>query len=546
MGFPDNSVYIIKALENDLHPLKPYIEDRKWLKIVQNAKFEYKFLKFTAGIDMKGIYDTFLAEQLITDNVYTGLAALALKYTPISLDKSIRDTFHNSKGDFSIEQLDYAAKDAQVLFPIWSAQSRKIGEFNLERVSDLEFDLVRVVGEMELEGVPVDVNRWNTILAEYRERHEQSRLRMHELLFDSGALEEQTSLFEREGINLNSPKQVKEAFHRIGIDVTSTNERELALIDHPVAQEMLNYRGLQKVLSAYGDTFTGSIHPFTKRIHADFQQIGTQTGRFSCKEPNMQQMPEEFRQCVYLPGYKIVVADYAQIELRILAEISGDPALLSAFETGGDPHTVTAAQMFRVPVESVTKSQRFIAKTINFGLAYGMGFTKLRDILNFQKPDNEKVSIEETKSLLNRYKVTYKKAIEWLGYAGNAGYARGYSETMLGRKRFYRKPDYNSSKDYDSEVASIKRQAANSVIQGTNADITKLAMLDIFRELNLYGLRGRIILQVHDEIVVLAHDRSAETVKEVVEASMVNAAKTLLKSVPVKADAVVSDIWKKD
>lgn len=545
IGFPDGKVFVINALENDLDPLRPYIEDRAWLKIVQNAKFEYKFLKYHAKIDMKGVYDTFLAEQLVTENIYTGLAGLTTKYTDETLDKSVRTSFYDQKGDFSTTQLEYAAKDAEILFPIWRAQSPKLEEFKLGQVSELEFDLVRVVGNMELEGVPIDLERWTTKLEEYRRDHEQSRLRMHELLFDDGKMNEQMGLFERNSINLNSPRQIKDAFAKIGLDVNATNERELALIDHPLAKEMLNYRRLQKILSAYGETFIGAIHPFTKRIHADFQQIGTQTGRFSCKEPNLQQMPEEFRHCVSLPGYKIVVADYSQIELRILAQISGDPSLTRAFDMGGDPHTATAAQMFNIPIESVTKDQRFIAKTINFGLAYGMGWTKLRDILNFGKHEKDMISIDETKELLFRYKRTYRKAIEWLTYAGNAGFARGYSETMLGRRRFFNKPS-PSSENYDNEVASIKRQAANSVIQGTNADITKLAMLDIFNELNLYGLRGSIILQVHDEIVVLAHERSAETVKEVVESAMINSAKTLLKSVPVKADAVVSDIWKKD
>jgi DNA polymerase-1 len=200
--------------------------------------------------------------------------------------------------------------------------------------------------------------------------------------------------------------------------------------------------------------------------------------------------------------------------------------------------------MFAIPIDTVTKEQRFIAKTINFGLAYGMGYMKLRDILNFDRHPKDYISVGDTKSLLLRYKNTYKKAIEWLTYAGNAGFARDYSETMLGRRRFFTKPKLGP--EYDMEVASIKRQAANAVIQGTNADITKLALLDIYTELNLYDLRASIILQVHDEIVVLAHERSAETVKQVVEASMINAAKSLLKNVPVKADAVVSDMWKKD
>jgi DNA polymerase-1 len=545
IGFPDDTVYVLKWLENDMSFLRPYLEDRKWLKLAHNAKFEAKFLKHFAGAEIRGIFDTFLAEQLVTANVYSSLLTVAQKYTGVVLDKSIRTSFFESKGtDFTTEQLDYAAKDAQILFPIWEAQKKIIEEFNLSRVAELEFDLVRVVSAMELEGVPIDLDLWSSKLRDYERQHEESRLKMHEIIFDDNKVWEQTGLFERDSINLNSPKQILDAFDKIGIKTKATNERELALIDHPAARELLNYRRLQKILSAYGDTFTGAIHPFTQRIHADFQQIGTHTGRFSCKEPNMQQMPEEFRHCVTLKGRKIVVADYSQIELRILAEISGDPALTQAFDMGDDPHKATAAQMFNMPIDEVNKEQRFIAKTINFGLAYGMGYTKLRDMLNVTRDKDNQLSIEDSKSLLFRYKKIYKKAIEWLNYAGNAGFARDYSETMLGRRRYFVKPE--AGPDYDREAASIRRQAANSVIQGTNADITKLAMIDIYDELNMYDLRANIILQVHDEIVVLAHERSAETVKEVVEASMINAAKTLLKTVPVKADAVVNDIWKKD
>jgi DNA polymerase I len=547
IGFPDGSVDILNVRKdpNALMVLRPYLESRKWTKLVHNAKFETKFIKYFCDGEMKGVYDSFLAEQLLTSDSYASLATVAAKYTGERLDKSVRESFFESKADeFSDEQLAYAAKDAEILFPIYKAQSPLISTYTMDRVADLEFDLVRVVASMELEGVPIDTDKWNHKLEEYKLEHEASRLKMHEILFDDAGLWEQQGMFERDAINLNSPKQILEAFKKIGIKATATDERSLSIIDHPAARELLNYRKLQKILSSYGETFLGEIHPFTNRIHADFQQIGTQTGRFACKKPNMQQMPAEFRYCVGAKGYKIVVADYSQIELRILAELSEDPALTQAFDLGDDPHKATAAQMFGIPIDTVTKEQRFIAKTINFGLAYGMGFMKLRDILNFEKPDSQKISIADTQSLLYRYKKTYKKAVEWLQYAGNAGFARNYSETMLGRRRFFTKPAVGA--DYDKEVASIKRQAANAVIQGTNADITKIAMLDIYNELKLYNLRASIILQVHDEIVILAHERSAEEVKKVIEASMINSAKTLLKNVPVKADAVVSDIWKKD
>jgi DNA polymerase-1 len=240
----------------------------------------------------------------------------------------------------------------------------------------------------------------------------------------------------------------------------------------------------------------------------------------------------------------MVVADYANIELRILAELSGDPALISAFASGEDPHKSTASLMFNIPIENVTKDQRFIAKTINFGISYGMGPTKLMDMLNKDKPEKEWLSFRKVAGIMNRYKDTYRKASDWLLETGNLAYRRGWSETMLGRKRWYDRPD-NKQSDWDAQVAAIKRKGANSPIQGTNADITKLAMLNLYHDLRTYNYKADIILQVHDEIGVLAHNSQAEAVKSLVVESMEGSAKELLKLVPVKVDVYASDVWKK-
>jgi DNA polymerase I-like protein with 3'-5' exonuclease and polymerase domains len=314
------------------------------------------------------------------------------------------------------------------------------------------------------------------------------------------------------------------------------------MIDHPAAKELLEYRRVQKILSSYGETFLDQIHPFTGRIHADFDQIGTATGRFSCRNPNLQQMPDEFRQCVSLDNHKIVVADYSQIELRILGELSQDQRFVESFVKGIDLHTNTAAIMFDVPLDKVTKEQRFIAKSINFGIAYGMGPNKLSDILNAGKPPRERLPIERVKTIFNKYKATYSGVIKWLAEAGDTAYRQGYSTTMMNRRRYYMAPQGD---DIDFQIAGIKRQGANSPIQGTNADITKLALIDLHKVLKENHFRAQIILQVHDEIVVLAHKTQAEAVKEIVVDSMTQSAQTLLKTVPVKADAYISDMWKK-
>lgn len=537
----------------DIRPILPFLESFQWKKIIQNAKFEAKFFQNHFQTAINNIFDTYLAEMLITSEPTKGLGSLiniASKYAGVQLDKDIRTSFFDKvSSEFTQEQLAYAAKDVEVLFPIMDAQLDLLSRYDMERVAELEFDLVKVVAAMELEGVPIDQRFWESKIREVERLHEESRLKMHELVFDVAGVTEQMGLFERDAINLNSPKQVKDIFNRIGIKVDATNEREIALIDHPAAQELLRYREYQKVLSAYGSTFLGAVHPFTGRIHADFKQIGTETGRFACREPNLQQMPPEFRECVRLDDWTIVGADYSQIELRILAELSGDPAFLAAFNTGHDLHMSTASMMFNIPISSVTKSQRFIAKTINFGISYGMGAGKLMDILNAEasKEGNRKHKYPEVKALMERYQKTYKVVYEWLNDAGASALARGYSATMLNRRRFYERPDINSlsEDDYTMQVAAIRRKGANSPIQGTNADITKIAMVDLYNELEDAGYRAKIIIQVHDEVVLLAHKRQAEAVKEVVVNSMKKSAEKLLKKVPVKADAYIAEAWQK-
>lgn len=547
IGFPDE-VYVINTGKVGINALMPFFADHKWLKIIQNAKFDTKFLIHYYNLKTNSIFDTKLAEHLLTsDEAWssTSLKALAKKYMDIELNKDIRESFINmpAMNMFSQEQLDYAARDAQILFGIYDQQKVLLEEKGMTKVSELEFELAPVVGHMELTGVPIDINKWNKKLEDYRKKHEESRLEMHRLIFDEGKLDEQVGMFERDAINLNSPKQIKEAFQAIGIDIEATNEREISLISHPAAKELLNYRKLQKILSSYGGTFIDKIHPFDGRIHADYQQLGTATGRFSCKDPNLQQMPEEFRECVSEKDMMIIAADYASIELRILAELSDDQNFIKAFSTGDDPHKSTAAIMFNISLDQVSKEQRFIAKTINFGISYGMGPNKLMDMLNQKREPGHYLKFGQVNALMKKYKETYAKANQWLSDAGNRAYRQGYSETMYGRKRFYTRP--TPGPDFDNAVASLKRQGANSPIQGTNADITKLAMLNLYNDLRNYGYDANIILQVHDEIGVLAHKRQAMAVKDIVEESMINSAQEILKKVPVKVETSVSDIWEK-
>jgi DNA polymerase-1 len=477
------------------------------------------------------------------------LEALALKYLGRVLNKEIRKTFGMMKPMqvFTKEQLAYGVEDTEVLFPIYNMQLEALKEKELLKVAELEFELTEVVADMEETGVPINQDKWHDIYRTYQQKHEDSRIKIHELVYDHYNLTEQLGMFERAAINLNSPAQVKAMFQKIGVKIDSTDERALGLVNHPVAKELLEYRKFQKIMTSYGDTFLNEIHPFDNRIHADFMQIGTETGRFSCRKPNMQQMPKEFRECVSDPNYSIVVADYSQFELRILAEMSRDPVLIQAFNSGADLHRATAALMFDIIIEAVTDDQRQAAKTLNFGMVYGMGPGKLMDSLNAGKEEKDKITLARAKALVGRYKATYVKATTWLQEAGTTAYRQGYSMTTFGRKRFFTRPKFNGNQDdFDQEVASIKRQGANFCIQGGNADCTKLAMINLHNELEEYFKGSKIILQVHDEIVVLAQKSQAEAVKQLVEETMVKAAQEFITVVPIMADAKVVDCWKKD
>lgn len=531
----------------------PYLVSHKWKKIIQQAKFEGKFIKYFYNTRINNVWDTLIAEQVLyPDQKAASLEYLAAKYLGKTLDKSIRKSFiGQTKSAFSEKQIAYAAEDVEILFPIMEKQKERAAEQAVQHILDMEFELAPIVGYMENTGIPVDVELWKSKLKLFEGLHEESRLEMHNLLFDGGKADEQLGMFERRGINLNSPKQLKEGFAKIGINVDSTNEKVIALIDHPAARELLSYRGYEKIMSSYGkESFLDKIHPFTNHIHPDFLQCGTETGRFSCKEPNMQQLPDEFRQCVVAEtNYVIVGADYSQMELRIIAQMSRDPNLIKAFNTGDDLHKATASMMFNLPVDLVSKHQRFVAKTINFGVSYGMQTKKLKDTLNKEAYQNKTTPLTwgQVQKMFDRYHAIYKVATGWLEESGAIAYRRGYSETMMGRKRYYIRPDPNTmdQKEFEKQVAAIRRKGSNSPIQGTNADITKIAMIDIYDQLQDSGYKADMIIQVHDEVVVLARKDHAEQVKLLVEESMRKSAEKVITDVPVKVDSYVSAAWKK-
>ena len=293
------------------------------------------------------------------------------------------------------------------------------------------------------------------------------------------------------------------------------------------------------MITSFGESILEKINPDTGRLHPDFMQLGADTGRFTCNNPNLQQIPADsgFRSCfIASRGYKLITADYSQIELRIMAEVSEDPAFLRAFREDRDLHSLTASQMFKVGIAEVDKNRRFQAKSINFGLMYGRGPVSLANQIG--------LDIEESRRLLDIYFSTYKKVKIWLDQIAKEAIRNGYVRTLGGRKRIFSLPGRNDP-DYQKLISSIQRQGKNTPIQGTSADITKYALIFIKEEFEKRKLDAYLIHTVHDEIVAEAREDQAQEAAKVVEEQMIRAGEKLLKKVPVKVDVRISDCWEK-
>jgi DNA polymerase-1 len=529
---PDR-VFVMDCRAVDINPLRPLLEDAKTLKVLQNGKFDYRFLKHHYGISPKNIFDVMLAERLLSRlSESVSLEAIAKRYLGLTLDKSVRSSFGDSK-TMTAKQIQYAAEDAAVLFPIYELQKKRLEREDSMHVAQLEFDALIPIAGMELAGLKIDLNRWKSLIEEHELKRDQTARELRKMLRPAS---QQLSFFDDvSSLDLDSPKQLAAALAQAGLHLADTSAATLRQVSHPVVQKILEYRVEQKIVAAFGESLLAEIEPTTGRIHPDFQQLGAETGRLSCRNPNVQQIPAHLRECfVARPGYKIVQVDYSQCESRILAELSQDPAFCEAFRSGGDLHAITASRMFRVPLDQVSADQRHQAKVINFGLAYGEGPAALAAQLG--------ISPHRAGSLIDEYFKSYPGVQRWLQKAAQDALDKGYSVTPLGRKRFFQIPD-RSDPDFEKKVAAIRRQGKNSPIQGANADMIKLALVELHRQLQSYD--ARIINCVHDEIVVEASEGQAEAVREVVEQAMVKAGECFIKFVPVKVEGKIGDRWRK-
>ena len=520
-----------------LAPLRRLLSAPRPIKIAHNAKFDAKFLKHKLGVDLVGLFDTLLASQLVSAGDIEerhGLEAIAGRYLNEAVDKSER--LSNWEFELSEAQLQYAARDAAVLIPLREKLIDRIKSLGLIQPAQLEFECVMPVVDLELAGFYMDKHRWLEQLAIVEERRGELANELQEMLGEGVA---QASLFgpPRANINLDSQQQVTEAMNRLGIplpDSTRNWKLQPLAAQYPVVAKLLEYRTMQKALTSYGQNMIEFINPKTGRLHADFRQIGAPTGRFACTNPNIQQVPHaaEYRRCFmgYPEGRRLVIADYSQIELRILAEFSGDQGFIDAFNSGADLHRVTAAQVFNVANDQVTKEQRDFAKRLNFGVVYGIGAQRFSMMTG--------LGVTEAENVLRRYFATYRGLDAYLRESANRAVNEREARTGSGRL-----VKFNYDPADRQQVSMTQRNGKNAPIQGTSADILKRALRLLSDELR--ETSADIVNIIHDEIVVEVDEDEAPAVAQTVERAMCAAGEEYLSSVPVKVESQIACEWTK-
>lgn len=519
---------------------RPFFEAEDVLKIAHNLKYDAKVLQ-NYNINVKGkIFDTMIAHYLLNPDGRHGmdyLSEMYLDYKPVSIESLIGK---KGKNQLTLREIDletqtaYAAEDADVTFQLYELFAPQLIKENLEELFyNVEMPLMRVLAKIELTGVKLD-NNW---LAQ----------ESIDLENDLRVLESKIFELSGENFNMNSPKQLGEIlFDKMQLDpkakktktgqyATSEDVLQKLSSKHEIIASILEYRTLQKLKSTYVDALPSQIDKKDERVHTTFAQTVAATGRLASVNPNLQNIPirtlrgQQIRGAfVSDEGKKIISADYSQIELRLIAEISGEQNMIAAFQNGEDIHVSTAAKLFDIPLDEVTKTQRGQAKTVNFGIIYGQGA--------FALAEQTGLSRTEAKKMIDSYYESYPRLKEYMAEQVKKAQDLGYVQTILGRKRHLK--DINSSNFVVK--AHAERNAVNAPIQGSAADIIKLAMIKIDEELETQKLKTKMLLQVHDELLFEAPidevDVAMSLIKKEMEAAFVT-------KVPLLVEVGVGNNW---
>ncbi len=519
---------------------KPLYEDADILKVGQNIKYDYEVLRHY-GVDIQGpMFDTMIAHYVLQPEQHHNMDEMAetlLHYRTVHIEELIGP---KGKGQKNMRDLpprdvcEYAAEDADITLRLKNVLEPRLAEAGIERLfREIEMPLVKVLADMELNGVGLDTEQLRTTQRTFAERMDN---------YERQAYGEAGRAF-----NISSPKQVGDILFgemqliekpkrtKTGQFVTSEEVLQQLSGKAPIVDAILNYRGMKKLLGTYVEALPKLVNRQTGHIHTSFNQTSTATGRLSSSDPNLQNIPvrdddgKEIRKC-FVPdsGCRWFSADYSQIELRIMAHLSGDENMIEAFREGKDIHRATAAKIWKVDMDAVTDAQRKKAKQANFGIIYGITAYGLA-----QRMD---IPTGEARQLIDDYFKTFPKVKQYMETAKDEARRKGYAETLYGRRRYL--PDINS---HNATVRGFaERNAINAPIQGSEADIIKLAMIRIWQRFKAEGIRSKMTLQVHDELNFSVYPDEAEQVQRIVVQEMQEAAKL---QVPLTVDAGWGDNW---
>ena len=504
------------------------------VKVFHNAKFDLKFLT-KLGLRLKNPpFDTQIAHQLLTAGLHqkSSLQAIARQYLKLEIEKESQLSDWSAK-QLSTEQLKYAALDAHLLLRLREVLKPALIKAELAQVARIEFSAIPAVAEMEWHGMLLDVTQWTTLVRNMEVNHQRAAQNLQQMLQSDNP--QLALLPEANAVNLDSPSQVFKSLQAQGIPIKSTNKKEIAPLvgKYPVLQALLEYRKHSKSLSAFGKALLTHISPHTGRIHPEIWQLGAVSGRFSFSKPNLQQVPRgvEVRKCfVPAPGKKLIIADYSQIELRIAAEISGDETMIQAYQNGQDLHRLTASLVMGKSLDSVGKSDRQVAKPINFGLIYGMGAPGLQNYASVNY--GVQMSFADAKRFRFKFFDSYTGLAAWHGQVRKALYDQKQHETrtLANRRRRW----------LPSTQPSLNKML-NLPVQGTSADITKLALANL--KAPLEHTAATIIAVVHDEIILECPELTATQAASILKTVMIQAGETFLQRVPVEVEVTIADNW---
>jgi DNA polymerase-1 len=574
----DKDQYIVDLTTTKITPeVKTFLESKETTKVLHNAIYDYKILKANGICTLEKVFCTRQGEQMIMNGLndsskrgFFSLKNVVKKYLDISIDKSTALNFTATNVVITEQELNYAAKDVEYTYLVSGYINASLENLGLSHLASVEMEANLGYGDMELNGFLLDTEKWTKIHKDNIPKYEEKQKELEELVLSNPKARRhaiakggvQASLFEdvtkKTNINWDSPSQLLPIAREFlgGIEDTSKTSLELfvsenyasglyeaAKPEYKFAELLLNYRVYAKAVGQYGTDFFKHIHPKTGRVHPSFNPLGPDTGRVSCSNPNLQNIKAEsdYRSAfVPRPGYKMVTCDYSGCELRIIAEFSGDPVWVEAFNEGQDVHSRVASLLFgkEVTKSNENKHLRSPAKNLNFGLAYGMGPSKLARQL--------RITDKEAKDLMQKYFTVFPAIKKFLDGNGAFAVKHGCILTPPPYKRIRWFKNHKEARNDSAVRGSIERAGKNTPIQGCNADLVKKATTLLRRHIqNLPEGEMFLVNQVHDEFVFeVREDVAEERMKDIVFL-MESAADDLLVRVPMVAEATLADCWQK-